>query len=862
MNSLNNLKIKTKLLGGFILVALFLVVMAIGTYFGMNTLNRGTETMYKERTIPTAMVGRLNSALWEIRGDIYRMVFTPESRNELAQNIQKCSSIVDEEIRKYRTLALKPEEKEELARFEESWPIYKQEVGTLIEDMRRNNTELALKNMGAGSKVVLARLNIATAAGKLTDINTREAEALSKEAQATFSSAIRTSIILGIVGIILAVGVGFLLTQSINEPLAKGVAMMQELAKGHLGNRLRMERKDEIGILAQEMDHFADDLQQNLVGTLKKVAEGDLSSDLTPKDAGDEIRPALKQLSDNLQTIIKGVGRISSNVQNGRLDDRGNADLFKGEWKTFVCAINDLVDQLEAPIALASGFIAKVAIGADLEKITREYKGDFNTLKENINACVDSLYGLIGETSSLAQAGVAGHLDARADVSKYKGGWGVILKGMNDTLDAVIGPVNEVMRVMAAIEQGDLTAQIPQSYQGKLQELRNAVNNSVAKLATTIREISAASNTLASSSEELSATATTMTGSADNMTNQANTAAAATEQASVNVKNMAAGIEEISSNSTTVASAAEQVSANLGTVGAAVEQMSSNMKTISNNAERMTSAVNTVAAAIEEMSVSLLEVSKNSGQAATVAGKAASSANSTAVTVDKLGQSAQEIGKVVDMIKGIAAQTNLLALNATIEAASAGEAGKGFAVVANEVKELAKQTASATEDIRSQVEDMQSNTQDAVKAIDEIVKIINEINLISGNIAASVEEQTATTNEISRSVGESARSANEVSLNVQQAATGANEVARNVQEAVKGVNDITRSVNQLAQGSNDVARNAAEAAHGMNDVARNVVAVSGAAKETTRGATDTKGAAQELARLAEKLQMSVSRFRV
>ena len=205
-----------------------------------------------------------------------------------------------------------------------------------------------------------------------------------------------------------------------------------------------------------------------------------------------------------------------------------------------------------------------------------------------------------------------------------------------------------------------------------------------------------------------------------------------------------------------------------------------------------------------------------------MASKAAQSANNTAVIVDKLGESAQEIGKVVDMIKGIAAQTNLLALNATIEAASAGEAGKGFAVVANEVKELAKQTASATEDIRAQVAGMQGNTQQAVKAIDEIVQIINEINSISGNIAAAVEEQTATTNEISKNVGDAARGANEVSRNVQQAALGANEVSKNVQEAVKGVNDIAKNINQLAGGANDVARNAGEAAKGMNDVARNV----------------------------------------
>ena len=150
-----------------------------------------------------------------------------------------------------------------------------------------------------------------------------------------------------------------------------------------------------------------------------------------------------------------------------------------------------------------------------------------------------------------------------------------------------------------------------------------------------------------------------------------------------------------------------------------------------------------------------------------------------------------------------AAQANLLALNATIEAARAGGAGRGFAVVANEVKDLAKQTATATEEIRTQVAGMPSNTGAAVKAIVEIVSVINEINAISSTIAAAVKEQTATTNEISKSVGQTAR--------------------------------------------------------GAGEVAHSVTAVSGAARETTRGAGDTKAAARKLAKLAEKLQSAVSK---
>ena len=174
---------------------------------------------------------------------------------------------------------------------------------------------------------------------------------------------------------------------------------------------------------------------------------------------------------------------------------------------------------------------------------------------------------------------------------------------------------------------------------------------------------------------------------------------------------MAAGIDRISANSSTVASATEEVSANLRTVGAAVEQMSSSMKVISSTTARGHPLGRHRGHGHRGDERQPERGLQELRPGCAVANRAARSASGTAETVDKLGRSANEIGKVVDVIKGIAAQTNLLALNATIEAASAGDAGKGFAVVANEVKELAKQTAGATEKIRGQVEGMQANTR-------------------------------------------------------------------------------------------------------------------------------------------------------
>jgi len=256
---------------------------------------------------------------------------------------------------------------------------------------------------------------------------------------------------------------------------------------------------------------------------------------------------------------------------------------------------------------------------------------------------------------------------------------------------------------------------------------------------------------------------------------------------SQNAQALASSSEELTAVSQQMSSNSEETAAQSNVVAAASEQVSRNVATVATSAE--------------EMSASAKEIAKNATEAAKVATQAVKVASDTNKTVAKLGESSIEIGKVIKVITSIAQQTNLLALNATIEAARAGEAGKGFAVVANEVKELAKQTATATEDISGKIEAIQNDTKAAVTAIDQIGKIINQINDIQNTIASAVEEQTATTNEI--------------------------------------------------------ARNAGEAAKGSTEISKNIANVSAAAKNTTQGANNTLTAATELSKLAAELKRVV-----
>ncbi len=227
-------------------------------------------------------------------------------------------------------------------------------------------------------------------------------------------------------------------------------------------------------------------------------------------------------------------------------------------------------------------------------------------------------------------------------------------------------------------------------------------------------------------------------------------------------------------------------------MGANAEETSAQASVVAAAADQVSKNVQTVATAAEEMAIGVREIAKNASDAARVATHAVSMAKSTNETINKLGDSSIEIGKVIKVITSIAQQTNLLALNATIEAARAGEAGKGFAVVANEVKELAKETAKATEDISRKIEAIQNDTRSAVDAIQEIGSIINQINDFQNSIASAVEEQTATTNEISRSVGEAAKGSNEIAQNITAVAQAAESTSKATAKARNTVSELSR----------------------------------------------------------------------
>ncbi len=440
-----------------------------------------------------------------------------------------------------------------------------------------------------------------------------------------------------------------------------------------------------------------------------KIAKGNIPPKITDPYKGDfnVIKNNLNTAIDAVNALVADAVMLAQAAVDGKLETRADASKHQGDYRKIVEGVNNTLDAVIGPLNVAADYVDKIAKGSIPPKITDRYNGDFNVIKNNLNTAIDAVNALIADAGMLAQAAVDGRLETRADASKHQGDYRKIVEGVNNTLDGVILPVNEVASVLTEMEKGDLTRTVNGHYKGQLEDFKDTVNNTIAKISQVISEVNGAATNIASASEEVSATAQSMSQATSEQ-------AASVEETSASVEQMSASINQNTENAKVTDGMATQASREAVQGGAAVKETVSAMKSIAGKI-----------GIIDDIAYQTNLLALNAAIEAARAGEHGKGFAVVAAEVRKLAErsqvAAQEIGE--------------LASSSVEMAESAGKLLDTIVPSIKKTSDLVQEIAAASEEQSS--------------GVGQINSAMDQLNQITQQNASSSEQLAATSEEMS-----------------------------------------------------------------------------------------------------------------
>ena len=451
------------------------------------------------------------------------------------------------------------------------------------------------------------------------------------------------------------------------------------------------------------------------------------------------------QWEDRTEELIaeRSIAQLIEQTVAGDLTNRIDSSQYpNGFLKDISEGMNKLLEAVIEPLNMAASYVDNLSKGVIPAEITKEYKGDFNIIKNNLNACGIAIQSLVADGNLLAKATEAGDLSARADAAKHLGEYRKVIEGLNATLDAVIQPLNMAANSVEQIAQGDIPHLITAQYQGDFNKIKDNLNTCFSSINALVADAKKLSDAAADGNVSVRADAAQHSGDfrkiVEGVNNTLEMIVGPISTVKVSIETINTAAKEIAQGNADLSRRTEDQAASLEKTAASMEELSSTVKQNADNAKQ----ANQLATA-----------------ASGVAVKGGVAVSAVVSTMAEINESAKKIEDIISVIDGIAFQTNILALNAAVEAARAGEQGRGFAVVAGEVRNLAQRSASAAKEIKELITNSVNKTAEGTKQVEmagetmqEIVSSVKRVSDIIGEISAASQEQSAGIEQVNEAI--------------------------------------------------------------------------------------------------------------
>ncbi|KAF5091103.1 Methyl-accepting chemotaxis protein (MCP) signaling domain protein [anaerobic digester metagenome] len=869
MKWIYDMKITRKLVISFILVSLVAGIVGLIGVLNLNKINASYIDSYNNVTTAHMSTGNLLSSLEKMRYQLVDMVLEsdPAEIKKDAEEIAADKEVISSSMDQFESTIVKEEVRVEFAKLKETIAEAEKQIDTAAGLAAENKDAEALAMLDETGSLTASFEAATTEMGELIKMKVDSGEAQISENTGDTTAAVTLMSVITILGMIVAIALGIFLSKIIGKPIQKVSEGLKEMNQGHFMIRLKMDRKDEVGEMADALDTFSESIQTVIVGTLNDVSAGDVSANIVPRDDQDELAPALKQIIETIRALIAEANNLSAAAVEGRLNTRGDASAFTGGYREIVEGVNATLDAVVGPLNVAADYVEQISRGIIPQKITDNYNGDFNIIKNNLNTCIEGLSALSEGKRILEKMSVNDYSEEMT--GQYLGIYADIAKAINAVHERLIRVVN----VATHIATGDMSDLETLQQIGKRSE-NDTLNPSLIAMIKNILNLVQETESMASIAVE------------GDLANRGDASKFQGEFAKV-IDGFNQTLDAIIQPLTEAAEILDLLSTGNLKITMAGEYKGDHAKikkALNNTIVFLKRYVDEISETLEAMG----QGSLNQEITSEYLGDFLPIKISLNAINDKLSQTMQEINDAAGQVEMGARQISdggqnlsqgtteqasaIQELTASIEEV-AGET-KRNAMNANQANELAVRVRKNAEVGNDQMEKMvtaMDEISDSSNNISKIIKVIDDIafqtNILALNAAveaaragqhgkgfAVVAEEVRTLAARSAEAAKETTGLIEGSIDKVEVGTRiADETAESLKEILNEIEQVTSLVGNIAQASNDQASEIAQITKGIEQVSQVVQTNSATAEESA-------AASEELSGQAEMLKQMVGAF--